>query len=88
MSDTQVYRAMIAALPEGVLAGDYATAAEDKPVLLATQATAKAWGGHDLTADLSTLPKHCDGLVIGAVAGFRHLRRWGRAGSPLPRIPR
>jgi glycine betaine/choline ABC-type transport system substrate-binding protein len=65
MSDAQVYRAMIAALPEGVLAGDYATAAEDKPVLLVTQATAKAWG-----ADLSTLPKHCQGLVIGAVAGF------------------
>jgi glycine betaine/choline ABC-type transport system substrate-binding protein len=70
LSDAQVYRAMIAALPEGVLAGDYATAAEDKPVLLVTQATAKAWGGQGLSADLSVLPKHCDGLVIGAVAGF------------------
>jgi glycine betaine/choline ABC-type transport system substrate-binding protein len=70
LSDAQVYRAMIAALPEGVLAGDYATAAEDKPVLLVTQATARAWGGQDLSADLSLLPKHCDGLVIGAVAGF------------------
>ncbi|OBJ04583.1 hypothetical protein A5660_18240 [Mycobacterium alsense] len=70
LSDAQVYRAMIAALPEGVLAGDYTTAAEDKPALLVTQATAKAWGGHDLTADLSALPKHCDGLTIGAVAGF------------------
>jgi glycine betaine/choline ABC-type transport system substrate-binding protein len=70
MSDAQVYRAMIAALPEGVLAGDYTTAAENKPVLLVTQATAKGWGGHNLTADLSTLPKHCDGLAIGAVSGF------------------
>ncbi|MDT5259348.1 MAG: hypothetical protein QOD10_4428 [Mycobacterium sp.] len=70
LSDAQVYRAMIAALPEGVVAGDYATAAEDKPVLLVAQATAKAWGGQDLSADLSALPKHCDGLVVGAVAGF------------------
>jgi glycine betaine/choline ABC-type transport system substrate-binding protein len=71
LSDARVYRAMIAALPEGVLAGDYATAAEDKPVLLVTRATAKAWGGQDVSADLSTLPKHCDGLTIGAVAGFQ-----------------
>jgi glycine betaine/choline ABC-type transport system substrate-binding protein len=71
LSDAQVYRAMIAALPEGVLAGDYATAAEDKPVLLVTQATARAWGGQNLSADLSLLPKHCDGLVIGTVAGFQ-----------------
>ena len=66
LSDAQVYRAMIAALPEGVLAGDYATAAEDKPVLLVTAATATAWGGQDL----SELPKHCEGLVTGAVSGF------------------
>jgi glycine betaine/choline ABC-type transport system substrate-binding protein len=71
LSDAQVYRAMIAALPEGVLAGDYATAAEDKPLLLVTQATARAWGGQNLSADLSLLPKHCDGLVIGTVAGFQ-----------------
>ena len=69
-SDAQVYRAMIAALPEGVLAGDYTTSAEDKPVLLVTQGTAKAWGGRDLSAELSALPKHCDGLAIGAVTGF------------------
>ena len=85
MSDAQVYRAMIAALPEGVLAGDYTTAAEDKPVLLVTQATAKAWGGHDLTADLSTLPKHCDGLVIGAVAGFQAPAAVGSCRLPAPR---
>jgi glycine betaine/choline ABC-type transport system substrate-binding protein len=69
MSDAQVYRAMVAALPEGVAAGDYATAAEDKPVLLVTGSTAKAWGGSDVSADLSTLPQHCAGLVVGAVSG-------------------
>jgi glycine betaine/choline ABC-type transport system substrate-binding protein len=76
---------MIAALPEGVLAGDYTTAAEDKPVLLVTQATAKAWGGHDLFADLSTLPKHCDGLVIGAVAGFQAPAAVGSCRLAAPR---
>jgi glycine betaine/choline ABC-type transport system substrate-binding protein len=85
MSDAAVYRAMIAALPEGVLAGDYATAAEDKPVLLVTQATAKAWGGHDLTADLSTLPAHCDGLAIGAVTGFHAPAAVGSCRLPVPR---
>ena len=85
MSDAPVYRAMIAALPEGVLAGDYTTAAEDKPALLVTQATAKAWGGHDLTADLSTLPAHCDGLVTGAVTGFQAPAAVGSCRLPAPR---
>jgi glycine betaine/choline ABC-type transport system substrate-binding protein len=67
LSDKDVYRAMIAALPEGIAAGDYTTAAEDKPALLVTQATAKAWGG----SDLSELPRHCDGLVVGSVVGLR-----------------
>ena len=40
-------------------------------MLLVAPATARAWGGHDLTADLSTLPEHCDGLALGAVAGFQ-----------------
>lgn len=66
-SDQQVYRAMVAALPEGITAGDYATAAENKPALVVAPATAKAWGG----TDLSLLPAHCDGLVVGAVAGVR-----------------
>ncbi|NKE29123.1 hypothetical protein FVP32_23535, partial [Mycobacterium tuberculosis] len=30
-SDAQVYRAIVSALPEGIAAGDYTTAAEDKP---------------------------------------------------------
>jgi glycine betaine/choline ABC-type transport system substrate-binding protein len=64
-SDAQVYRAMVSALPEGIAAGDYTTAAEDKPALAVSQSTAKAWGGNDL----SELPRHCDGLVIGSIAG-------------------
>ena len=61
-SDQEVYRAMVGALPEGLAAGDYATAAEDKPALAVTQSTADAWGG----TDLSMLPRHCDdGLVLG-----------------------
>ncbi|WP_293053758.1 glycine betaine ABC transporter substrate-binding protein [Mycobacterium sp.] len=64
-SDQQVYRAMVGALPEGIAAGDYATAAEDKPALAVTRSTARAWGGDEL----SELPQHCDGLVVGSTAG-------------------
>ena len=64
-SDAQVYKAMVGALPEGIAAGDYTTAAEDKPALAVTEATAKSWGG----TDLSAVPHHCDGLVIGSIAG-------------------
>ena len=66
MSDTQVYRAMIAALPEGVVAGDYTTAADDKPMLLVTGSTVTAWGG----AGRREVPRHCDGVVAGVVSGF------------------
>ncbi|MCV7411755.1 hypothetical protein AWC05_15445 [Mycobacterium florentinum] len=85
LSDAQVYRAMVAALPEGVAAGDYATAAEDKPVLLVTQPTAKAWGGQDRSADLTTLGKHCDGLVVGIVAGHHAPSAIGSCRLPAPR---
>jgi glycine betaine/choline ABC-type transport system substrate-binding protein len=64
-ADAQVYKAMVGALPEGVAAGDYTTAAEDKPALAVTESTAKSWGGTDLTA----VPRHCDGLVIGSITG-------------------
>ena len=64
-SDAQVYKAMIGALPEGIAAGDYTTAAEDKPALAVAESTSKSWGG----SDLGTLPQHCDGLVVGSVAG-------------------
>lgn len=66
-SDKQVYKAMVAALPEGVAAGDYTTAAQDKPTLAVTGPTAAAWGGKDLRV----LVRHCDGLVAGALADAR-----------------
>jgi glycine betaine/choline ABC-type transport system substrate-binding protein len=81
LADKQVYQAMIAALPEGIVAGDYATAAEDKPAVLVTQATAKAWGG----SDLSELPGHCDGLVVGLVAGAQAPSVVGSCRLPAPR---
>jgi glycine betaine/choline ABC-type transport system substrate-binding protein len=84
-SDTQVYRAMVSALPEGVAAGDYATAAEDKPVLLVTGSTAKAWGGSDVSADLSTLPQHCAALVIGTVTGHQTPSTVGTCRLPVSR---
>ena len=81
LSDAQVYRAMIAALPEGVLAGDYTTAAEDKPALVVTGATAKAWGG----SELSELPGRCEGLVLGVVSGARVPASVGSCRLPAPR---
>src|SRR4051812_7942310 len=68
-SDSEVYRALLGVLPEGVAAGDYTTAAEDKPALAVTDATATAWGSRDLTA----LVTHCAGLRVGAVAHVRGL---------------
>ena len=64
-SDAQVYKAMIGALPEGIAAGDYTTAAEDKPALAVAGSTSKDWGG----SDLGVLARHCDGLTVGSVAG-------------------
>ena len=64
-ADAQVYKAMVGALPEGVAAGDYTTAAEDKPALAVTESTAKSWGG----TDLSAVTRHCDGLVVGSITG-------------------
>jgi glycine betaine/choline ABC-type transport system substrate-binding protein len=68
-SDSKVYRALLGVLPEGVAAGDYTTAAEDKPALAVTDATAAAWGSRDLTA----LVSHCAGLRVGAVTPARGL---------------
>ena len=64
-SPEQVYRAMVGALPEGVSAGDYAVAAEDKPALAVTDTTAAAWGGRDLAA----LVRNCSRLSVGAPTG-------------------
>jgi glycine betaine/choline ABC-type transport system substrate-binding protein len=81
MSDTAVYRAMNSALPEGIAAGDYTTAAEDKPALVVTGATSRAWGGSDLTL----LPGHCAGLVVGVTPNLRPPTEVGGCRLPAPR---
>jgi glycine betaine/choline ABC-type transport system substrate-binding protein len=80
-SASQVYRAMVGALPEGVAAGDYAPAAEDKMALAVTATTAAAWGSRDLTALLG----HCAGLSVGAVAGRNHPPSVGGCSLPAAR---
>lgn len=64
-SAAQVYRAMVGALPEGVAAGDYAVAAEDKAALAVADATASRWGSRDLAA----LVTHCGQVSVGSVTG-------------------
>ena len=64
-SAEQVYRAMVGALPEGLAAGDYAVAAEDKAALAVTEATADAWDSRELRA----LVDNCDRVRAGASAG-------------------
>ena len=80
LADKQVYQAMNSALPEGVAAGDYATAAEDKLTVIVAPATAQAWGG----SDLSLLPGHCDGLRVGVVTGVRAPTTVGSCRLPVP----
>ena len=63
-----------------MLAGDYTTAAEDKPALVVTGATAKAWGG----SDLSELPGRCEGLVLGVVSGAPGARVGGLVPAARP----
>jgi glycine betaine/choline ABC-type transport system substrate-binding protein len=65
-SDTQVYRAMVSALPEGVAAGDYTTSAEDKPAIAVAERTADAWGGRDVTAAVRSCAKAMPGALVGA----------------------
>lgn len=64
VSDEDVYDALLAALPEGLTAGDYGPA-EDKPALAISEATADRWGDTDLTS----LAGHCKGLTLGAGGG-------------------
>ncbi len=77
-SDAQVYRALVSALPEGVAAGDYTMAAEDKPALAVTESTADAWGGRDVTAAV----RNCRKLVVGSVTGGRAPATVGRCRPP------
>lgn len=64
-SAEQVYRSMIGALPEGIAAGDYATAAEDKAALAVTERTADRWGSRDLSA----LVEDCEAVSVGVPTG-------------------
>lgn len=64
-SAAQVYRAMVGALPEGLAAGDYAVAAEDKAALAVTEGTAATWESRDLTA----LVRNCSRISVGAQTG-------------------
>jgi glycine betaine/choline ABC-type transport system substrate-binding protein len=65
-SPVQVYREMVAALPEGIGAGDYTTSAEDKPALAVTAATATAWAGRDVAAAVRNCDKLKPGQIVGA----------------------
>ena len=80
-SDEQVYREMVGTLPEGVAAGDYTTAAEDKPAAAVTERTATAWGDSDLTA----LVSHCDAVLAGTVRGDNPPGQVGRCRLPVAR---
>jgi glycine betaine/choline ABC-type transport system substrate-binding protein len=80
-SDAQVYKAMIGALPEGIAAGDYTTAAEDKPALAVAGSTSKEWGGSDLTV----LARHCDGLTVGSIEGAVTPTQVGKCKLPASR---
>ena len=77
----QVYRSMIASLPEGVGAGDYAQSAGDEPAVAITEATERRWGGRDVTA----LVRNCDELRVGAVTGAVPPRVVGTCTLPKPR---
>jgi glycine betaine/choline ABC-type transport system substrate-binding protein len=80
-SASQVYRVMVGALPEGVAAGDYAVAAEDKAALAVTEATAAAWGSRDL----AVLAGRCQGLTVGTVPGRSHPASVGTCTLPVAR---
>lgn len=81
-ADKQVYRAMVGALPEGVAAGDYSSTTEDKPVLVVTLSTSRAWGSRDLAAAV----RHCAGLIAGAVGGTSPPGAVGTCTLPNPRL--
>jgi glycine betaine/choline ABC-type transport system substrate-binding protein len=77
----QVYRSMIASLPEGVGAGDYTQSAGDEPAVAITEATERGWGGSDVTA----MVRNCDGLSVGALEGAVTPRAVGSCTLAPPR---
>ena len=80
-ADAQVYRAVVAALPEGVAAGDYTTSAGDKPALAVTAQTAAVWGGRDVTSAV----RNCDKVVAGALPSASTPSKIGPCTLPKPR---
>ena len=80
-ADTQVYRALLSVLPEGVAAGDYTTSAGDKPALAVTEQTAGAWGGRDVTAAV----RNCAKIVAGALRDAVTPPKVGQCAMPKPR---
>lgn len=79
--DEQVYRTMIASLPEGVAAGDYAMSANDKPAPAVTEATATTWNGRDVSA----LVRNCARQRVGALEGSVPPARIGTCKLAEPR---
>ncbi|CAN5410118.1 glycine betaine ABC transporter substrate-binding protein [soil metagenome] len=77
----EVYEEMVGVLPEGLAAGDYTTAAEDKPAAAVTEQTATDWGD----SDLSALVSHCDDVVAGTVRGNTPPSRVGTCRLPAAR---
>jgi osmoprotectant transport system substrate-binding protein len=77
----QVYRSMVASLPEGIGAGDYAQSAGDEPAVAITEATERKWGGSDVTA----LVRNCEDLSVGALEGAVTPRAVGACTLASPR---
>ncbi len=82
IEDEDVYRAMVAALPEGIAAGDYASAAADTPTVAVAKPTADAWRGRDLT----TLVRHCSELTTGSAVGAQPPAQVGSCKLPAPLV--
>ena len=80
--DVHTYRAMVAALPEGISAGDYTTGAEDTPTAAVTAQTAAAWGGRELTA----LVRNCAHVTSGSTAGVPVPATLGGCKLAAPRV--
>lgn len=63
LAESQVYRALVGALPEGIAASDYTLAAQNQPALAVTQSTAESWDSQDLTAFVT----RCSRMRVGAL---------------------
>ena len=84
-SDEQIYRPMVSALPEGVAAGDYTTAAGGQAGRGGHRGHRAAWGGRDVTA----LARNCEQADGRCRAGRAHPGRGRHAARcRRPRIRR